>query len=68
MENIMKITLIRKLVAVALIALFSQFSLAQDAGGAIENAEKQIADIVAHRLVQFFDGLVAHSSSFKSDL
>ena len=39
----MKITLIRKLVAVALIALFSQFSLAQDAGGAI----KQIADIVA---------------------
>ena len=38
----MKITLIRKLVAVALIALFSQFSLAQDAGGAI----KQIADIV----------------------
>jgi|TARA_B110001454_G_scaffold180095_1_gene173588 hypothetical protein len=43
MENIMKITLIRKLVAVALIALFSQFSLAQDAGGAI----KQIADIVA---------------------
>ena len=43
----MKITLIRKLVAVALIALFSQFSLAQDAGGAIENAEKQIADIVA---------------------
>jgi hypothetical protein len=42
MENIMKITLIRKLVAVALIALFSQFSLAQDAGGAI----KQIADIV----------------------
>ena len=39
----MKITLIRKLVAVALIALFSQFSPAQDAGGAI----KQIADIVA---------------------
>ena len=41
----MKITLIRKLVAVALIALFSQFSLAQDAGNAA--AAKQIADIVA---------------------
>jgi hypothetical protein len=47
MDNIMKITLIRKLAAVVLIALFSQFSLAQGASEAIENAEKQIADIVA---------------------
>ncbi len=38
----MKITLIRKLVAIALIGLFSQFSLAQDAGVAV----KDIADIV----------------------
>ena len=46
----MKITLIRKLTAVALIALFSQFSLAQGAGVADEatmNAGKQIVDILA---------------------
>jgi hypothetical protein len=39
----MKITIIRKLMAIALIGLFSQFSLAQDAGAAL----KDIADIVA---------------------
>ena len=46
----MKITLIRKLVAVALIALFSQFSLAQGAGGTDEatmNAGMQLVDILA---------------------
>ena len=38
----MKTTLTRKLVAIALIGLFSQFSLAQDAGSAL----KEISDIV----------------------
>ena len=38
----MKITLIRNLVVIALIGLFSQFSLAQDAGAAL----KEISDIV----------------------
>ncbi len=42
----MKITLIRKLVAIALIGLFSQFSLAQDTGAAV----KDIADIVGSLL------------------
>ena len=39
----MKLTLTRKIIAIALIGLFSQFSLAQDNAG----AAKQIADIVA---------------------
>ena len=38
----MKFTLTRKIMVIALIGLFSQFSLAQDAGMAL----KQIADIV----------------------
>ena len=42
----MKITLIRKFTAVALIALFSQFSLAQGAGEADE-ATMQLVDILA---------------------
>jgi len=41
MENIMKT--INKFLLIAVIGLFSQFSLAQDAGGAL----KEIADIVA---------------------
>ena len=39
----MKLTLTRKILAIALIGLFSQFSLAQDNAG----SAKQIADIVA---------------------
>ena len=39
----MKLTLTRKIIAIALIGMFSQFSLAQDAGTAL----KEIADIVA---------------------